>query len=62
MFKIEFYRLPNGNAPVEEFLDSLDVKMRVKAVNSLLLLEELGTRLYLLMDLLRRPRKHRREK
>ena len=45
MFDVEFYRLPNGKAPVEEFLDSLNVKMRNKALNSLLLLEEFGNTL-----------------
>ena len=45
MFDIEFYRLPNGTAPVEEFLDSLNVKMRSKAIYSLSILEEQGNRL-----------------
>lgn len=45
MFDIDFYRLPNGTAPVEEFLDSLTVKMRNKALNSLLILEEFGNNL-----------------
>lgn len=45
MFDVEFYRLPNGKAPVEEFLDSLNVKMRNKALNSLVLLEEFGNTL-----------------
>lgn len=45
VFDIEFYRLPNGNAPVEEFLDSLNVKMRSKAIYSLSILEEQGNRL-----------------
>ena len=45
MFDIEFYRLPNGIAPVEEFLDSLNVKMRSKAIYSLSILEEQGNRL-----------------
>ena len=40
VFDIEFYRLENGEAPVEEFLDSLNPKMRNKAVRSLELLEE----------------------
>ena len=39
VFDIEFYRLANGEAPVEEFLDSLDPKMRNKAIRSLELLE-----------------------
>ena len=42
MFDIEFYRLETGNAPVEKFLDSLNSKMRNKAVRSLELHEEFG--------------------
>ena len=45
MFDIEFYALPDGQKPVEEFLDSLPVKMRVKALDSLDLLEEYGNQL-----------------
>lgn len=45
MFDITFYRLPNGTAPVEEFLDSLNTKMRNKALDSLLILEEFGNTL-----------------
>lgn len=47
MFTIGFYRLPNGKAPVEEFLDGLETKMRNKAVDSISLLEEFGNRLTL---------------
>lgn len=45
MFEIVFYRLPNGKAPVEEFMDSLNIKMRNKALDSLLILEEFGNSL-----------------
>ena len=45
VFDIEFYALPDGQKPVEEFLDSLPVKMRVKALDSLDLLEEYGNQL-----------------
>lgn len=45
MFHIEFYSLPNGEKPVEAFLDSLDKKMQAKAAYSLLLLEEYGNQL-----------------
>ena len=45
MFEIEFYQLPNGTKPAEEFLDSLDTKMRAKALHSLSLLEEFGNQL-----------------
>jgi phage-related protein len=44
-FEINFYELPNGLRPVEEFLDSLEVKMRVKAIHSLEILEEHGNML-----------------
>lgn len=42
MFDIEFYRLPNGKIPVEEFLDGLQPKMRAKAMYSLSILQEFG--------------------
>lgn len=45
MFDIEFYQLPNGEKPVEEFLSSLDKKMRVKALHSISILEEYGNSL-----------------
>lgn len=45
MFDVDFYRFENGEAPVEIFLDSLNIKMRNKALDSLLLLEEFGNTL-----------------
>lgn len=45
MFDVEFYRLPNGRIPVEEFLDDLPPKMRAKALHSLSILEEFGNQL-----------------
>ena len=45
MFSIEYYTLPDGHRPVNEFLMGLSVKMRVKAVNSLELLEQYGNQL-----------------
>ena len=45
MFDIEFYALPDGRRPVEEFLDSLPTKMRIKAIDSLDLLERYGNQL-----------------
>ena len=44
-FIIEFYETSSGRRPVEEFLDSLDIKTRVKALDSLTLLEEFGNKL-----------------
>lgn len=40
--KIEFYRDVSGKAPVEEFLDGLDLKMRVKMLRSVQALQEMG--------------------
>ena len=37
--------MTDGTAPVEEFLDSLNIKMRNKALDSLLILEEFGNTL-----------------
>lgn len=45
MFDIDFYQLPNGSKPVEDFLDSLDRKMRVKALHGLSLLQSFGNTL-----------------
>lgn len=45
MFDVEFYTLPDGTKPVAEFLDSLDDKMRAKALYSLSILEEYGNQL-----------------
>lgn len=45
LFRIDFYHLPSGKAPVEEFLDGLETKMRNKAVDSISLLEEFGNQL-----------------
>lgn len=45
MFTIEFYQLPNGKKPVEKFLDSLNQKMRAKAIYGLSILEEYGNTL-----------------
>ena len=42
MFSVEFYRRENGASPVEEFLNSLPVKHRVKVLDGLSLLEEFG--------------------
>ena len=41
-FEVIFYEKENGDCPVEEFINSLDVKMRAKMVGLLELLEEKG--------------------
>jgi phage-related protein len=45
VFEIEFYTLPDGRKPVEEFLDSLDINMNAKAVASIGILEQKGNAL-----------------
>lgn len=45
MSDLVFYRLPNGDKPVKLFLDSLDDKMRAKALYGLSILEEFGSQL-----------------
>ena len=42
MFNVEYYKLPNGDTPVEKFIDNLDIKMRVKALGSIDILAEFG--------------------
>jgi phage-related protein len=41
-WEIEFYQKENGEIPVEEFLLSLNPKLRAKAYNDILLLKKLG--------------------
>jgi len=45
MFQVDYYELPNGEKPVDKFLDSLDIKMRVKALGSIDILAEFGNTL-----------------
>ena len=47
-FEVIFYEDENGECPVEEFISALDIKMRVKIVGLLEILEEKG-------NLLREP-------
>ena len=44
-FTVEFYETTAGERPAEDFLDSLDVKMRSKLVMTLKVLQEQGNRL-----------------
>ena len=45
MFDIEYYELPNGIKPAKNFINSLDTKMRVKALASIDILAEYGNTL-----------------
>lgn len=47
-FTVEFYKKENGDIPVEEFLDGLNVKMKAKSVGLIKILQEKG-------NLLREP-------
>lgn len=40
-----FYDKPDGTQPVEEFLDSLDIKMQAKMARTIKILEDNGTAL-----------------
>lgn len=44
-FTVEFYEDTNGNRPVEEFLLSIDLKMRAKLLGILQILQEKGNQL-----------------
>jgi phage-related protein len=44
-FEVIFYEKENGECPVEEFLNSLDIKMRAKMVGLIELLQEKGNQL-----------------
>lgn len=43
--KIVFYQKADGSKPIEEFLDSLDLKMRAKMLRSIGMLKENGRNL-----------------
>ena len=45
MFDVEYYELPNGDKPVKQFIDSLEIKMRAKALGSIDILAEFGNEL-----------------
>ena len=47
MFKAEYYQKDDGTFPVEEFILSLDNKMKAKVLWTISLLEEYGTNLRL---------------
>ncbi|MBQ5640313.1 MAG: type II toxin-antitoxin system RelE/ParE family toxin, partial [Ruminococcus sp.] len=45
LFEIEFYEKADGTAPVKEFLEGLDIKMRAKMLMSIELLKYGGYQL-----------------
>lgn len=44
-FEVNFFKKENGSCPVEEFLSSLDIKMRAKLLMVIALLENNGPQL-----------------
>lgn len=44
-FEVDFYKKTDGECPVEEFLDSLDHKMRAKLLKMIMLLQQNGNEL-----------------
>jgi len=42
VFEVEYYRTENGHRPIEEFIDSLDLKMQGKVFRQISLLKEHG--------------------
>ena len=45
MFEIEYYALPDGRKPAEDFINGLPLKMRTKAFDSIDILKEYGNQL-----------------
>lgn len=45
MFEVQFYERENGDSPVEDFLNGLDIKMRNKILMILNVLQEKGNQL-----------------
>ena len=45
MYNIKFYESENGKEPVKEFLESLDTKMKAKALREITLLRDNGREL-----------------
>ena len=42
VFDVEYYDLPSGVKPVEQFIDSLNLKMRAKTLGNIEILAEFG--------------------
>jgi len=45
MFEVNYYELPSGEKPVAQFINSLDKKMRAKALGSIDILAKFGNTL-----------------
>lgn len=45
MINVDFYYKSTGECPIQEYLDSLPLKLRAKTMRTIMLLEEFGTEL-----------------
>ena len=45
VFEVEFYKQSDGQCPIKEFLNSLDIKLRAKILRTIELLEKNGNEL-----------------
>lgn len=45
MWEIDYYETPRGRCPVQDFVDSLDVRSKAKIARTLDLLEQFGVKL-----------------
>ena len=45
MFEVYYYVLPNGEVPIKQFINSLDPKIRTKALGSIQILKKYGNML-----------------
>lgn len=45
MFEVNYYQLPNGEKPVKQFINNLNVKIRVKTLGMIDILSEFGNSL-----------------
>ncbi len=45
MFDVDFYKLENGKSPAQDFIMSLDIKMKAKTFRAISLLKEYGNQL-----------------
>lgn len=45
MFEVDFYRLPDGSSPVQDFMDGMDKGMRAKSLSGIAALKQVGNML-----------------
>ena len=45
MFEVDFYRLPDGSSPVQDFMDGMEKNMRAKSLSGIAALKQAGNTL-----------------